>query len=352
MGGTDRGDFTITETIDGRGELQFASTPDYESPADSGGNNHYEVIVEATDSNNTQGELHVDVIVQNVDEPPVLEGPETVDDFPENSPTSRQVGRYTSTDPEGATVTLGLSSGGADFALASNGVLTFRASPDYEDGNRHSPIVRAVAGSHTVNKTVTVNIQNLEEPGTISLSTVQPQEGTSMSAELVDDDGPTGTTWQWYRTSSRGSTGSEITNADLRVYIPDADDVGSYLRAVASYDDGHGTGKTADVVSANRVQEAPPDPEAPVFPADGDYGRTIRENLPAGRNIGAPVTATDANNDRLTYIRRHLRLLRDRRLHRPVAHQGRARPRGRGCAYRQGDRHRPFRTVQPAFPSP
>ena len=36
-----------------------------------------------------------------MDEPPVLEGPDTVDDFPENSSTSRQVGRYTASDPEG-----------------------------------------------------------------------------------------------------------------------------------------------------------------------------------------------------------------------------------------------------------
>ena len=296
LGGTDRGDFTITD-----GELKFASTPDYERPADSGGNNQYEVIVEATDSNNKKGVHHVDVIVKNVDEPPELTGPDTVNDFPENSPTSRQVGRYTATDPEGATVTPELSSGGADFTLASNGVLTFKASPNYEEQSNYSVTVRAVAGTHTVNRTVTVNIQNLEEPGTVTLSTVQPQESTSLEATLEDDDGPTGTTWQWYRTSSRGSAGTAIANADSRFYTPVADDVGRYLRAVASYDDGHGTGKTATAVSANRAQEAPPDPEAPVFPADVDYERSIRENTRAGTNLGAPVRATDANNDRLTY---------------------------------------------------
>ena len=47
LGGTDRGDFTITG-----GVLGFAGAPDYERPADSGGNNRYEVIVEATDPNN------------------------------------------------------------------------------------------------------------------------------------------------------------------------------------------------------------------------------------------------------------------------------------------------------------
>ena len=297
LSGTDRGDFNINSN----GQLQFASPPDYERPADSGGNNHYEVIVEATDSNNTQAELHVDVIVQNVDEPPVLDGPDTVDDFPENSASSRQVARYTASDPEGATATISLTAGGADFSLASDGVLTLKASPDFEEQSRYSATVGAVAGSHAVNKTVTINIQNVEEPGTASLSTVQPQEGTQLSVELEDDDIPYSTRWQWYRTSSRGSTGTAITSATSRFYTPDASDVGSYLRAVASYDDGHGTGKTATAVSANRVQEAPPTPESPVFPVDGNYDRSIRENTRAGANLGAPVRATDANNDRLTY---------------------------------------------------
>ena len=297
LGGTDRGDFTITN-----GVLKFASAPDYERPEDSGGNNQYEVTVQAADSNNKRGELHVDVIVQNVDEPPVITGPDTVDDFPENSATSRQVGRYTASDLEGATVTMSLTGTDSDeFTLASNGVLTFGESPDYEEQRSYSVTVRAEAGSHTVDKMVTINIQNVEEPGTITLSTVQPQEGTDLTATLEDDDGPTGTTWQWYRTSSRGSTGIAITNANSRFYTPVAEDVGSYLRAVASYDDGHGDDKSATAVSVNRVQEAPPAPEPPAFPADGDYDRSILENLRAGSNVGAPVTASDGNNDRLTY---------------------------------------------------
>ncbi len=298
LGGTDSGDFTITG-----GVLRFASAPDYERPAGSGGNNHYEITVQATDSTNKRGELHVDVIVQNVDEPPELTGLDTVDDFPENSAFSRQVGRYTATDPEGDTVTLSLTGADSDdFALASNGVLTFGESPDYEEQSRYIVTVRAVAGSHTVNKNVTVNIQNLEEPGAVSLSTVQPQEGTSLTATLEDDDVPAGTTWQWYRTSSRGSTGTAITGATSDNYTPeDPADVGYYLRAVAMYDDGHGDGKTAIAVSTNRVQEAPPGQEPPVFPDNSDYDRSVRENLPAGRNLGAPVTATDDDNDRLTY---------------------------------------------------
>ena len=297
LAGPDRGDFDITG-----GVLTFRNVPDYERAADSGGNNHYEVIVQATDANNRRGELHIDVIVKNVDEPPVITGPDTVDDYPENSATSRQVGRYTASDPEGATVTLSLTGTDSDdFTFASNVVLTFNESPDYEEQRSYRVTVRAEAGSHTVDRVVTINIQDVEEPGTVTFSKVQPQEGTQLTATLDDDDGPTGTTWQWYRTSSRGSTGTAITGADSQSYTPTAADVGRYLRVVASYDDGHGTGKSVSAVSANRVQEAPPVPEPPVFPTDGNYDRSISESLRAGSNVGAPVTASDGNNDRLTY---------------------------------------------------
>ena len=301
LSGTDQGDFNISQD----GELTFRNTPNYESPSDSNRNNEYLVTVRASDGQYT-GMLNVTVTVRDVNEAPVLDGPDTVDDFPENASTSRQVARYTASDPERATVTLSLTGTDSDdFTLASNGVLTFNTSPDYEDQSSYSVTVRAEAGIHTGNsatrKRVTVNLQNVEERGTVTLSAVQPQERTGLTATLDDDDDPTGITWQWYRTSSRGSTGTAITSATFRFYTPVADDVGSYLRAVASYDDGHGTGKTASAVSANRVQAAPPDPEPPVFPVDGNYGRSIRENTRAGANLGAPVRATDGNNDRLTY---------------------------------------------------
>ena len=301
LSGTDQGDFNISQD----GELTFRNTPNYESPADSNRNNEYLLTVRASDGQYT-GMLNVTVTVRDVNEAPVLDGPDTVDDFPENASTSRQVARYTASDPERATVTLSLTGTDSDdFTLASNGVLTFNTSPDYEDQSSYSVTVRAEAGIHTGNsatrKRVTVNLQNVEERGTVTLSAVQPQERTGLTATLDDDDDPAGITWQWYRTSSRGSTGTAITSATFRFYTPVADDVGSYLRAVASYDDGHGTGKTASAVSANRVQAAPPDPEPPVFPVDGNYDRSIRENTRAGTNLGVPVRATDGNNDRLTY---------------------------------------------------
>ena len=74
--------------------------------------------------------------------------------------------------------------------LASNGVAHLQgiARPrGTRNRERYTFIVRAKVGTGTsnsvntkVNKTVTVSVQNLEEPGAVSLSTVQPQEGTAL----------------------------------------------------------------------------------------------------------------------------------------------------------------------------
>ena len=141
-----------------------------------------------------------------------------------------------------------------------------------------------------------------DRAGTVTLGSTQPRVGAALTATLTDPDGSiSNIIWQWAGSPDGSSNWATISGAASATYTPVDGDVGSYLRAVASYDDGHGTGKTATAVSANRVQEAPPIPEPPVFPADGDYDRSIRENTRTGSNLGAPVTATDANNDRLTY---------------------------------------------------
>ncbi len=71
--------------------------------------------------------------------------------------------RYTSTKPERATVTLSLTgSSASSFTLSSNGVLTFKNTPDYEDPPGYTVTVNAEADGDTATKTVTINIQNLE----------------------------------------------------------------------------------------------------------------------------------------------------------------------------------------------
>ena len=137
---------------------------------------------------------------------------------------------------------------------------------------------------------------------TLTLRSTEPQVGAALTATLTDPDGSiSNIIWQWASSPDGNPNWATISGAASATYTPVDGDVGSYLRAVASYTDSHGPGKTATAVSANQVRAAPPVPEPPVFPVDGNYDRSIRENTRAGANLGAPVRATDANNDRLTY---------------------------------------------------
>ena len=80
--------------------------------------------------------------------------------------------------------------------------------------------------------------------------------------------------------------------------MPVEADEGRYLRATASYTDGYGAGNSE--MSESAMVVAADDNVAPEFPS-GPATRSIAENTAANTNIGAPVTATDANGDTLTY---------------------------------------------------
>lgn len=77
LSGDDRDDFSLSGTSETRRALSFASSPNYEEPADHDTDNQYDVTIQASDGTNT-GMLQVTVIVTNVeydaDELPVITG--------------------------------------------------------------------------------------------------------------------------------------------------------------------------------------------------------------------------------------------------------------------------------------
>ena len=265
--------------------------------------------------------------VTDTNEPPVLTGPSTPPDYPEGD--TAEIARYTADDPEQATIDWTLTGQGSDFfELDTTGVLTFRAPPDYEQlitdraTNEFILLVGASDRTHTPTQEVTVTVTNVDEDGTVSLTPSQPRVGTAVVAAVADPDGGvTNIGWSWERSQNRTdwTTLSETTNS----YTPTATDVGYYLRATASYDDGHSAGRNAEAVSASpvRAKTPPPPPPPPPRTGGGRIGgsvsappaglpafaegsrasRTVAENTPAGVDIGEPVTATDPDEDPLTY---------------------------------------------------
>ena len=131
--------------------------------------------------------------------------------------------------------------------------------------------------------------------GTVTLSTQEPLVDMAITATLRDSDGTiTAQMWQWKKsmdkTSWMDATG---TGAMTMSYTPAAMDVGYYLRATVSYTDKYRSDRMAYSLPTGSMVVAN---NAPMFETDMAT-REVAENTAAGMNVGAPVTATDADTD-------------------------------------------------------
>ena len=278
------------------------------------GRKSYTVTVSVRDSLNVDGNtdavtddtIDITITVIGENEAPVITGA-TSTNFAENG--TRAVASYRGRDPEGASVSwtlLGTDS--AYFAITNGGVLSFDPTPDFESemdsdrNNVYHVTVQASDGNNINRLVMTVTVTNVEEAGTVELSSVQPQVGTPLTATIDDPDKViSAVTWSWQRSRSGSrSNWSTISGTTSDSYTPASDDVGRYLRVTARYDDGYSNGKSASAVSENTVRAVPTENHPPRFLSQFTT-RTVDENTGAGQNVGDPVTATDDPTDNLTY---------------------------------------------------
>ena len=304
LAGDDRARFSISG-----GTLQWVTAPDFDAPADNGANNVYNVTVEASDSGGATTRRAVVVTVTDVDEPAAIASASGfVFSYREHATT--QVAAFTATDPERAAIRWSLGGDDLDdFEIGSNGVLRFVRPPDYEhsadkDGdNQYDVRVLARAGASVpVAKAVTVNVAAVDEPGAVTLSSPQPQVGTSLQAAATDPDGTVASpSWTWQR-SADGVSWSDIAGASSAGYTPATGDVGQRLRVRVSYTLGGNQSASTDAPHAVRAAPAAPN-GAPSF-ATGPLTRSFAENAAAGAAVGAPVAASDpdsADEGKLVY---------------------------------------------------
>ena len=92
-----------------------------------------------------------------------------------------------------------------------------------------------------------------DQQGTVTLSSEEPVVGDDIRATLEDlDGGVTNKVWQWESSPDQEHLmWSTITSGGAATYTPVSDDAGRLLRAMVSYDDAVGTGRSA--VSAARA---------------------------------------------------------------------------------------------------
>ena len=124
---------------------------------------------------------------------------------------------------------------------------------------------------------VTVTVTNVEEDGSVSISPLQPQEGSELTATVTDPDGNVQAEYQWSKSGTMSGTYDDIADADEMTYTPTADDVGSHLRVTARYVDGHGS-DIDDPVMATSTESVRADTtanEAPTIPDQNISNTTI-----------------------------------------------------------------------------
>ena len=251
----------------------------------------------------------------------------TEEEYAENGEGS--VATFTADDPDGDDIAWSLDGDDAGDFTIEGGVLEFMSPPNYEmptggGANGTSTIysVTVVATDDDDSplmgeEAVTVEVTNVDEDGVVTISaasgSLAPYPGKVLTAALADADMVTAGTpeWQWSRSSSENGTYTDIMDEEGTTYTPTSGDVGDYLRASVSYDDGEDEGKSAEATSVHPVQAINSPNANPMFP-DQDpemddvqnetASRTVVENTEAGEDVGLPVSAEDANDgDILTY---------------------------------------------------
>jgi VCBS repeat-containing protein len=164
-GGADAARFTISSST---GQLSFVSAPSYEAPADSGGNNVYDVTVQVSDGQGGTDTQAIAVTVTNVNEAPT-DLALSANTVAENAANGTVVGTVSGSDVDtGDTKTYSLTdNAGGRFAInSSTGQLTVANASllNYESATSHTVTARVTdSGGLTYDETFTINVTDVNE---------------------------------------------------------------------------------------------------------------------------------------------------------------------------------------------
>ncbi|MBX3329147.1 MAG: DUF4347 domain-containing protein [Nitrospira sp.] len=165
VGGADAAKFTINDST---GQLNFVSAPNYEAPTDTGGNNRYDVTVQASDGQGGTDTQSISVRVTNTNETPT-DLSLSANTVAEHAANGTVVGRVTGTDPDRGdrqTYTLTNTAGGRFAINRTTGVLTVANGSllNYEAATSHMITVRVMdAGGLTYDKSFTITLTDANE---------------------------------------------------------------------------------------------------------------------------------------------------------------------------------------------
>ena len=195
----------------------------------------------------------------------------------ENTPAGMNIGTaIAAEDDDNDPLTYSIS--GADAApfdvVESSGQLQTSGALDHESRDTYSftMLVRDgkdidgnadTADDDTIE--VAIEVSNVDEAGKVTLWPAEPRMRTVLSATLEDPDGGVrSVSWRWSTSTDQINWAQLSTSGSS--YAPTRSNVGTYIRARASYSDASGSGKTAEAVSSHVVGEREAAPAITVVP--------------------------------------------------------------------------------------
>ena len=224
------------------------------------------------------------------------------------------VASFSAPDPEGNDVEWDLNGPDASKFTIDGGVLEFKSSPNFEDPNNadksFTVIVRATevldaddAGPAKYSHfTVTVNIQDVDDPGSVTFDYKQPQADVMWKATFKDEDSgaESGASSEWSVPKvSRPAidnddhwTAAAGTGQTSETFAPDESIVGEILRVKVTYSDTHGDDKEVYAKTDVGVRAAPTGTTTPPAFTDANGFRSVNEAAKSGTHVGNPATAT------------------------------------------------------------
>ena len=184
-------------------------------------------------------EYAVVVTVTDVNEVPEFTGtPETAITLDEHDANDNYVvmdlSDYDARDEEGGVTWSLTGTDRSDFAISSDGVLTFAKTPNYEapedsggdnvyEFNVVATDVESGSSRRNVSRAVTVTVGDVEEAGTLAVDNLSPAAGQTVTFRLTDPDGSIDTTNMTWVIQSLATGGSWTSG--LRRTHPRLDDL-------------------------------------------------------------------------------------------------------------------------------
>ena len=231
--------------------------------------------------------------------PVFTDGISTTRTITENTAAGVNIGTAiiaTDADNDTLTYTLGGTDATAFSIVSTSGQLRTHAALDYETKTTYTVTITASDGSLTDTINVTINITDFAEDE-------QPGGTTYASGEEI----PTLPTGFWIADGIKQAAFSFSGGNTIVAFnhggkmVEDGTTYTCLSDGGCRIENRRVTEGTIQVTGGESEEAPEPTNTAPVFSEGGSASRTIAENAATGVNIGAAITATDADNDTLTY---------------------------------------------------